>query len=114
MTLIPERTNNCLESFFRLVKALLRRNTGRSALTKEFASVGTLLPYYVSMKDHKTFRHIFEDEQKLIHEFALITANKWKLVDNVILFHRDPGDNNFHQDLGDNNPPDLDIVTKAS
>lgn len=113
-TLIPERTNNCLESFFRLIKALLRRNTGRSALTKEFASVGTLLPYYVSMKDHNTFRHIFEDEQKLIHEFALITANKWKLVDNVILFYRDPGDNNFHQDLGDNNPPDLDIVTKAS
>ena len=76
--------------------------------------MGTLLPYYVSMKDHNTFRHIFEDEQKLIHEFALITANKWKLVDNVIPFHQDLGDNNFHQDLGDDNPPDLEIVTKAS
>ena len=71
-TIIPPRTNNCLESFFRLIKSSLRRNTGRSALTKEFASVGALLPYYISMKNHKTFKSIFEDEEKLIEEFATI------------------------------------------
>jgi hypothetical protein len=75
-TIIPPRTNNCLESFFRLIKSSLRRNTGRSALTKEFASVGALLPYYVSMKNHKTFKSIFEDEEKLIEEFATIIKEK--------------------------------------
>ncbi|MCP4671559.1 MAG: hypothetical protein GY857_09655 [Desulfobacula sp.] len=75
-TILPSRTNNCLESFFRLIKALLRRNTGRSALTKEFASVGHLLPFYVYMKDHKTFKSIFEDEKKLTEEF--MTLNKGK------------------------------------
>jgi len=74
--IIPTRTNNCMESFFRLIKALLRRNTGRSALTKEFSSVGDLLPYYISMKNHKTFKLIFEDEKKLIEEFAMIIKNK--------------------------------------
>ena len=43
-TIIPSRTNNCLECFFRLIMASIRRNTGRSALTKEFPSVGALLP----------------------------------------------------------------------
>ncbi len=88
-TIIPSRTNNCLETFFRLVKALLRRNSGRSALTKEFASVGGLLPYYVSMKNHKTFKSIFEDEKKLTEEFALIIKDKWNIPDNVITLDLD-------------------------
>lgn len=88
-TIIPSRTNNCLETFFRLVKALLRRNSGRSALTKEFASVGALLSYYVSMKNHKTFKSIFEDEKKLTEEFALIIKDKWNIRDNVITLDLD-------------------------
>ncbi len=75
-TILPTRTNNCLESFFRLIKALLRRNTGRSALTKEFASVGHLLPFYVYMRDHKTFKSIFEDEKKLTEEFMTLIKEK--------------------------------------
>ena len=99
-TIIPPRTNNCLESFFRLIKSLLRRNTGRSALTKEFASVGALLPYYVSMKNHKTFKSIFEDEEKLIEEFAAIIKDKCdiNIHDNVINLERilkDNDENNF-------------------
>ena len=92
-TIIPPRTNNCLESFFRLIKALLRRNTGRSALTKEFASVGALLPYYVSMKDHKTFKAMFENEDRLTEEFAAIIKDKCNIPDNVISFDRELGDN---------------------
>ena len=94
-TIIPPRTNNCLESFFRLIKSLLRRNTGRSALTKEFASVGDLLPYYVSMKNHKTFKTIFEDEEKLIEEFAAIIKDKCdiKIHDNLISLERELEDN---------------------
>jgi len=38
------------------IKSLLLRDTGRSALTRKLASVGALLPYYVSMKNHKTFK----------------------------------------------------------
>ena len=68
--LIPPRTNNLMESFFRQIKCILRRNTGRSRLTKEFGSVGHLLPYYVSMSTNKTFKSIFEDEKKLVEEFA--------------------------------------------
>jgi len=89
-TIIPPRTNNCLESFFRLIKSLLRRNTGRSVLTKEFASVGALLPYYVSMKNHKTFKSIFEDEERLIAEFAEIIKEKCdiNIHDNLINFQK--------------------------
>jgi len=93
--IIPSRTNNCLESFFRLIKSLLRRNTGRSALTKEFASVGALLPYYVSMKNHKTFKSIFENEEKLIEEFATIIKEKCdiNMHDNLIKYERIRGKN---------------------
>ena len=95
-TLIPSRTNNCLESFFRLIKSLLRRNTGRSALTKEFASVGALLPYYVSMKNHKTFKSIFEDEDRLSEEFAAIIKDKCAIntQDNLIDLERKFENNN--------------------
>lgn len=92
-TIIPSRTNNCLESFFRLIKALLRRNTGRSALTKEFSSVGALLPYYISMKNHKTFKSIFESEDRLIEEFATINKDKWNIQDNVVNLGRECSDN---------------------
>lgn len=87
-TIIPSRTNNCVETFFRLVKALIRRNTGRSALTKEFASIGALLPFFVYMKDHKTFKSLFENEEKLIEEFATITRDKWDVPANVIHFDK--------------------------
>lgn len=95
-TIIPPRTNNCLESFFRLIKSLLRRNTGRSVLTKEFASVGALLPYYVSMKNHKTFKSIFEDEEKLIEEFAIIIKEKCdiNIHDNLIQLEKILKNNN--------------------
>ena len=92
-TIIPSRTNNCLESFFRLIKALLRRNTGRSALTKEFSSVGALLPYYISMKNHKTFKSIFESEDRLIEEFAAINKDKWNIQDNVVNLGREFSNN---------------------
>jgi hypothetical protein len=85
-TIIPSRTNNCLESFFRLIKALLRRNTGRSALTKEFASVGALLPYYISMRNHKTFKSIFESEDRLIEEFSAIIKDRGIVSNNIINF----------------------------
>ena len=62
----------------------MRRNTGRSALTREFASIGALLPFFVYMKDHKTFKSIFENEEKLIEEFAAITKDKWNVPTNVV------------------------------
>jgi hypothetical protein len=53
-------------------------------LTKEFASIGALLPFFVYMKDHKTFKSLFENEEKLIEEFAAITKDKWDVPANVI------------------------------
>jgi len=81
--LIPPRTNNCLESFFRFVKALIRRCTGRSKLPKEFGSIGALLPYYLSMRDHKTFGTIFHDD-KLVEEFSELFKTRRELPDNII------------------------------
>ena len=81
--LIPPRTNNCLESFFRFIKALIRRCTGRSKLPKEFGSIGALLPYYLSMRDHKTFETIFAGD-KLVEEFSELFKESWVLPDNVI------------------------------
>ena len=101
-TIIPFRTNNCLETFFRLVKSMIRRNTGRSAVTNEFASIGDLLPYYVYMKDHKTFKHFFENEGKLIEEFSLITRTKWDDAKNVIEFEKkSPIQNDNHDHMID-------------
>ena len=68
--LIPPRTNNHMECFFRFVKSLIRRCTGRSKLSKEFGSIGALLPYYLSMKNHPIFRSIFKDERMLTEEFS--------------------------------------------
>ena len=56
-------------------------------MTKEFPSVGALLPYYVSMKNHKSFRSIFEDEDKLTEEFSSIIKNKWDIRFNNDILH---------------------------
>lgn len=81
--LIPPRTNNCLESFFRFVKALIRRCTGRNKLPKEFGSIGALLPYYLSMRDHKTFETIFAGD-KLVEEFSELFNKGQVIPDNII------------------------------
>jgi hypothetical protein len=83
-TFIFPRTNNFLESFFRLIKSLIRRQTGRSKLPREFVSVGHLLPFYQSMREHKTFKAIFENEKRLAEEFAQLSAQDYTVPDNVI------------------------------
>ncbi len=70
---IPYRTNNFLETSFRSDKSIIRRQTGRSKLPREFGSVGALLPYYKSMKNHRMFQHFFDDAKKLAKEFANFT-----------------------------------------
>jgi hypothetical protein len=81
---IPYRTNNFLETSFRSDKTIIRRQTGRSKLPREYSSVGALLPYYKSMKDHRTFRHFFDDATKLAEEFAKLTDNYWGIQENFI------------------------------
>lgn len=81
--LVPPRTNNYLESLFRFVKSLLRRCSGRSKLPKEFESVGALLPYYITMRDHSIFRDIFKDDRRLAEEFAKLFVNQWQPPDNL-------------------------------
>jgi hypothetical protein len=73
---VPPRTNNCLEAIFRYVKTLLRRCTGRGKLPKEFGSVGALLPYYLLMRDHPTFKNFFDDDSRLAEEFAKLFLNR--------------------------------------
>ena len=80
---IPYRTNNFLETSFRSDKSIIRRQTGRSKLPREFGSVGALLPYYNSMKQHRTFRHFFDDAKKLAEEFAKLTENDLSILENI-------------------------------
>jgi len=82
--IIPHRTNNFLETSFRSDKSIIRRQTGRSKLSREFGSVGALLPYYKSMKQHRTFRYFFDDAKKLAEEFAKLTENYWRIPENII------------------------------
>jgi hypothetical protein len=81
---IPYRTNNFLETSFRSDKSIIRRQTGRSKLPREFGSVGALLPYYNSMKQHRTFRHFFDDAKKLAEEFAKLTENDLSISENIV------------------------------
>ncbi len=83
--LIPPRTNNCMESLFRFLKCLLRRCSGHSKLPKEFGSVGALLPYYMSMKDHPTFKEIFNHDHKLAEEFAKLFFKQWQPLKNLVV-----------------------------
>lgn len=81
---IPPRTNNFLETSFRSDKSLIRRQTGRSKLPREFGSVGALLPYYKSMKKHRTFKPFFDDAKKLAEEFARLSEDDWKIPKNIV------------------------------
>ncbi len=83
---IPPRTNNCMESFFRSVKTLMRRCTGRNRLSKEFASIGALLPWYVAMKNNQMFSSIFNNERKLCEEFSKLFIHKHETKINLLEF----------------------------
>lgn len=83
-TFIPPRTNNFLESSFRGDKSTIRRQTGRSKLPREFGAVGDLLPYYKSMRTHRTFKAFFDDKKRLANEFAKLFEDDWKIPDNII------------------------------
>jgi len=93
--LVPPRTNNCLESFFRFVKKLLRRCSGRSKLPQEFGSVGALLHYYLSMRDHPMFKEIFKDDGALAEEFAKLFAKQWEPPQNLVYL---PQESNWMSD----------------
>jgi len=79
----PPRTNNCMEAMFRIVKSLLRRCSGRSKLPSEFGSVGALLPYYLSMENHVTFKAIFNNDKRLVEEFAKLFVCQWQPPENL-------------------------------
>ncbi len=83
-TFTSPRTNNFMESSFRGDKSLIRRQTGRSKLPREFGSVGALLPYYNSMKKHRTFRPLFDDAKKLADEFAGFSKDDCKIRGNIV------------------------------
>ena len=79
-----------MEAAFRFVKCLLRRCCGRSKLPKEFGSVGALLPYYLSMREHPAFTEIFSDDQKLAEEFAKLFTKQWQVPANLAVLPKRP------------------------
>ena len=88
--LVCPRTNNYIERLFRLIKSLLRRCSGRSKLPKEFGSVGALLPYYLTMREHPIFSDIFSNDCRLSEEFARLFDKSWQPPKNVILLLQKP------------------------
>ncbi len=93
--IIPPRTNNFLENFFRENKRIIRKQTGKKNLTREFASVGDLLPYYVNMNKSKIFKDMFKNEKTLINEFANLRKPENFDFTNVITF---PNETDFYFD----------------
>ncbi|MCK5677729.1 MAG: hypothetical protein KAH72_04570 [Flavobacteriaceae bacterium] len=83
--IILERTNNCLEQSFRTDKSTLRRITGREKLTREFNSVGELIPYYNSMKNNLMFKSMFEQEDILMQEFASLFYSQKSIPEMKII-----------------------------
>lgn len=86
---ILERTNNCLEQSFRTDKSMLRRITGREKLTREFNSIGEFIPYYNSMKNNDMFKFMFEDEDKLVQEFASLFYSQKKSMTEMRIIEED-------------------------
>jgi hypothetical protein len=39
--------------------------------------------YYITMRDHPTFRDIFKDDRKLAEEFAKLFDEQWQPPDNL-------------------------------
>ena len=83
--LVPPRTNNHLERLFRFIKCLLRRCSGHSKLSKEFGSIGALLPYYLMMRDHPLFRDVFNDDRIIAEEFAKLFGKSQQPPKNLIV-----------------------------
>jgi len=61
-------------------------STGRSKLPKEFGSIGALLPYYLSMKNHQLFKVIFQDNKKLSEEFSKLIVKQSIVPENIIVW----------------------------
>jgi hypothetical protein len=97
--IVLPRTNNCMERFFRQVKSLLRRHTGRSKLPKEFGSVGALLPYYLSMRDHKIFNDIFKSDRQLTLELAKVVSVQTDIYKNVVAIPKKEGKQQVYENL---------------
>ena len=87
---ISPRTNNFLESSFRTDKSHIRRQTGRSKVPREFGSVGDLMPYYNSMKTHKTFKPFFDNAKMLAEEFAKLSGDDSQIPDNKVKLSKMP------------------------
>jgi hypothetical protein len=97
--IVPPRTNNYLESLFRFIKRLLRRCSGHSKLPKEFGSIGALLPYYLTMRDHNLFREIFNDNNTLAEEFAKLFATSWQPPKNLINLPQNSKNDGYEKQL---------------
>jgi len=46
--------------------------------------VRAFLSYYKSIKQHRTFRHFFDDAKKLAEEFAKLTENDLSIPENIV------------------------------
>jgi len=82
-----------------LIKRLLRRCSGHSKLPKEFGSIGALLPYYLTMRNHNLFRDIFNDNNTLAEEFAKLFATSWQPPKNLINLPQNSKNDGFENNL---------------
>ena len=77
--IIPHRTNNISEQFYRKIKHLLRRLHGRPRVTKDLGYLPEELVLIENLKNEKYVKLLLGDFDKLSNEFAKLDIEKIEL-----------------------------------
>ena len=77
--IIPHRTNNTSEQFYRKIKHLLRRLHGRPRVTKDLGYLPEELMLIENLKNEKYVKLLLGDVDNLSKEFAKLDIEKIEL-----------------------------------
>lgn len=68
----PQRTNNVLEQFFRVIKHMYRKKSGRNRLTKTLKAMVADTPLVKNLENPQYMKILLKDKNNLIERFAEI------------------------------------------
>jgi hypothetical protein len=74
-TIIPQRTNNTSEQFYRRLKQLLRRLHGNSSVNKDLLYLPEEIALIENLSNHKYISNLLKSESQLAYEFAKLDIN---------------------------------------
>lgn len=73
--IIPQRTNNTSEQFYRRLKQLLRRLHGNSSVNKDLLYLPEEIALIENLSNHKYISNLIKSESQLAYEFAKLDIN---------------------------------------